>query len=196
LALVEPFPDTTQSPYDVQPREAERASCSSQLRERLRPGTSAPPRKQTTHQQGNNPTTAKTPTTARTPTRAYAENTTPCTVHPTEARPSPRSVCAMGSRKRVKPNPAAESNTSPPAPTPTPTPPPSAMPSQSSSKSSQPPASAAEEGSPPTPKPGGSGNGTPTPGQGGSRQACVRLYLLAGLRGSTNATHGISFLTA
>jgi hypothetical protein len=35
----------------------------------------APPRKQTTHQQGNNPTTTPTPTTAQTPTRTYAENT-------------------------------------------------------------------------------------------------------------------------
>jgi hypothetical protein len=171
----------------------------SQLRARLRPGPSAPPRKQTTHRQGNNPTTTTiattptTPTTARTPTRTDVENTTHCTIHPAETRPSPRSICAMGSRKRVKPNPAAGSNSATPAPTPTALP--SAMPLQSSSKSPQPRASATEEDSPPTPKPGGSGNGTPTPGQG-SRQACVPLYLLAGLRRSTDAAHGTLFLTA
>lgn len=59
MALIELVPDTTQSRYDVQPREAERASCS-QLRERLRPGTSPSAATQadntSTRQQPNNNT--------------------------------------------------------------------------------------------------------------------------------------------
>jgi len=86
----------------------------------------------------------------------------------------PPSICAMGSRKRVKPNPAADSSTT------TPTPTSSTMPSQSSSKSSNSTTSAADHATPAantptaprTSKGGGGGDGTPTAGQG-SKQVCA-----------------------
>ncbi|KAK4106326.1 hypothetical protein N658DRAFT_490941 [Parathielavia hyrcaniae] len=91
----------------------------------------------------------------------------------------------MGSRKRAKPNPAAESSTSTST---TPGPSPSTMPSQSSSKSTNSHTSAVGKATPratPTPveqstsqntKSGGSGDGTPTPAQGSKQVQKTRSW--------------------
>ncbi|KAK3295770.1 uncharacterized protein B0H64DRAFT_322670 [Chaetomium fimeti] len=79
----------------------------------------------------------------------------------------------MGSRKRVKPNPVADSNTSTPIPTPTPTPASSTMPSQSSSKSSKSSTSTADRPTPTSPATSGTSRTSTLNGSGGgSKQAC------------------------